>query len=682
MDIKMSWIPQSTNNGSFPGISTFSLVDTYSYPISFTTHNGILYVSDIANNKIYTADPLTGDIISIFFTNTTNPCGLTTDSSGYMYTCENGSGRIIKIQISNPANYSTFTTISGNPFDMVIYQGYMYASVLSGGIAKINMSNGAIVNANWATGLSGPSQMVLLGTDIYVGCIGGGIYKIPIATGIPVLFISTSAHSGAPAGLSISSGYLYTTDSNGSGIDVYNFPSGTLAQTGWQTTLSLSVGLYAYNGRMYAGSNTGSGAPGVSVFGLYDTTLFNLPYGIADYNGILYVADFGNQSIYTADPTTLAITSTFIDSSNISGFRPCGIVVYNTDIYVSDLNSGRIYRVPIANPAGYSQWSSGIPGPYSMAVDVPRNTMYVTSSSTGNIFTLNLTTGGVVSANWGANYHNPSQMVMYDPDNLYVADQNGVYLINLPTPPSNNVGTRVVDCSNSTYTGLTILTDYFYVTSSVGAGTGNVINVYNFPSGSAVSLPWQSSLIGSDYLYNYNGSVYATEDNNLLRYNPYGICFLKGTRILCEDGYKPIEEIVAGELVKTLFHGYIPVDTVKHSTVYNPDTMERTRERLYLLSKSVYPSLLDNLVVTGGHSILVPELTAPQRKAIIDEFGTVFVTENQYRLMASVDERSVPYPFEGTFDIYHICLENEQEQGNYGIYANGLLVESCPKRHI
>jgi hypothetical protein len=630
-------------------------------------------------------NPVTGDIIDPFFTNVSASCGITTDSSGYMYVCDYVAGNIIKVQISDSSNYSTFTSGLGinNPFGIAIYQTFMYVSLLSAGdIVKINMSDGTIVDANWVTGLFGPSQMVVSGADIYVACAGGGIYKIPTSTGISELFISTGPHYGGPAALSISSGYLYTTDASGSGIDVYNFPGATVAQIGWQTPLDRCVGLYAYNGRMYAGNNTTNGSPGVSVFGLYDTTAFNLPYGIAEYNGILYVADFGSQSVYTADPLTLGITSTFIDSSNIPGFRPCGVVIYSGNVYVSDLNSGKIYQIPLANPSGYTQWSSGIPGPYSMAVDVPRNTMYVTSSSTGNIFTLNLTTGGANSANWGANYHNPSQMVMYDPNNLYVADQNGVYLIDLTNPPSNNVGTRVVDCSNSTYTGLTILTDYFYVTSSVGAGTGNVINVYNFPGGSAVSLPWKSGLIGSDYMYNYNGSIYATEDNNLLRYSPYGICFLKGTRILCEDGYKPIEEIVAGELVKTLFHGYIPVDTVKHSTVYNPDTMERTRERLYLLSKSVYPDLLDNLVVTGAHSILVPELTAPQRKAIIDEFGTVFVTENQYRLMASVDERSVPYPFEGTFDIYHICLENEQEQGNYGIYANGLLVESCPKRHI
>jgi len=32
--------------------------------------------------------------------------------------------------------------------------------------------------------------------------------------------------------------------------------------------------------------------------------------------------------------------------------------------------------------------------------------------------------------------------------------------------------------------------------------------------------------------------------------------------------------------------------------------------------------------------------------------------------------------------IYHLALENENYFSNYGIYANGLLVESCSKRYL
>lgn len=32
--------------------------------------------------------------------------------------------------------------------------------------------------------------------------------------------------------------------------------------------------------------------------------------------------------------------------------------------------------------------------------------------------------------------------------------------------------------------------------------------------------------------------------------------------------------------------------------------------------------------------------------------------------------------------IYHLALENESYYNNYGIYANGLLVESCSQRYL
>jgi hypothetical protein len=50
--------------------------------------------------------------------------------------------------------------------------------------------------------------------------------------------------------------------------------------------------------------------------------------------------------------------------------------------------------------------------------------------------------------------------------------------------------------------------------------------------------------------------------------------------------------------------------------------------------------------------------------------------------MAYLDEKAKPFEEEGTFTIYHLALENEHYTGNYGIYANGLLVESCSKRYL
>jgi hypothetical protein len=51
-------------------------------------------------------------------------------------------------------------------------------------------------------------------------------------------------------------------------------------------------------------------------------------------------------------------------------------------------------------------------------------------------------------------------------------------------------------------------------------------------------------------------------------------------------------------------------------------------------------------------------------------------------LPACVDERAKPYEKAGSHTIYHIALEHDDYYMNYGIYANGLLVETCSKRYL
>lgn len=135
-------------------------------------------------------------------------------------------------------------------------------------------------------------------------------------------------------------------------------------------------------------------------------------------------------------------------------------------------------------------------------------------------------------------------------------------------------------------------------------------------------------------------------------------------------------------MVKTLHNGFVPIKIVGKSTVYNSGNDERIKDRLYKLSKSKYSELNDDLYLTGCHSILVDFITAAQRSKIENILGDVYVTDGKYRLLTCVDEKAEPHKKEGTFDIYHLALESEENNRNYGIYANGLLVESCFERRI
>lgn len=165
---------------------------------------------------------------------------------------------------------------------------------------------------------------------------------------------------------------------------------------------------------------------------------------------------------------------------------------------------------------------------------------------------------------------------------------------------------------------------------------------------------------------------------------PSAPCFLEGTEILCFiDGrgeYRPIETLTPGTLVKTSCNGHKKVQLIGKGYLQNPGNDERSENRLYKCSPENYPELMGNLYLTGCHSILVDTLTDIQRERTKKHMGCIFITDQKYRLMTYLDDRAIPYHGGGT--IWHIALENADEQMNYGIYANGLLVESCSIRFL
>lgn len=159
-------------------------------------------------------------------------------------------------------------------------------------------------------------------------------------------------------------------------------------------------------------------------------------------------------------------------------------------------------------------------------------------------------------------------------------------------------------------------------------------------------------------------------------------CFLIGSKILTDKGYLPIEKLRKGHLVKTLKHGFLPIVLIGKSPIYNSGDKERIKNRLYNLSTKKYNELTEDLVLTGCHSLLVDILTKEQEDATLQNYGEFNITDSKVRLETYLDLKSEPYSKEGTFTIYHLALENENYFSNYGIWANGLLVETCSKRYL
>ena len=163
-------------------------------------------------------------------------------------------------------------------------------------------------------------------------------------------------------------------------------------------------------------------------------------------------------------------------------------------------------------------------------------------------------------------------------------------------------------------------------------------------------------------------------------------CFLEGTKILClvdeKEQYITIESLTKGTLVKTLLEGYKPVTHLGYSKMTNSGLATRERNQMYVCTPEKYPTLTEPLYITGCHSILVHKLTDYQKEETLKVYGRLFDTEYKYRLEAYLDDRASPWSEKGECTVWHVALENDNETWNYGIYANGLLVESISKRAI
>ena len=177
------------------------------------------------------------------------------------------------------------------------------------------------------------------------------------------------------------------------------------------------------------------------------------------------------------------------------------------------------------------------------------------------------------------------------------------------------------------------------------------------------------------YYYGYNFNLFTL--NQVL-------CFKEGTKILCftdKEEYIPIEKLKTGDLVKTFSSGFKKIQHIGHSKMYHNVNEIRSKNKLYKCCNTEYPELTEDLVITGCHSILVKSFKDPEQVEKTQEvLGKIYITEKYYRLPACVDNKTQIFEEEGIHTIWHFSLENNDYYMNYGVYANGLLVETSSNR--
>ena len=219
--------------------------------------------------------------------------------------------------------------------------------------------------------------------------------------------------------------------------------------------------------------------------------------------------------------------------------------------------------------------------------------------------------------------------------------------------------------------------------------------LYRANGGSSINLPVGSGSV-SNIQINNNGTFYfslSTESNVTLQISNWQFqydqeeypCFNEGSKILClkdnKEDYLPIENLKKGDLVKTYKHGFQRIEMIGKRKMCNLSSIKK-EDRMHRLSKKNYPELIEDLYITGFHAILVNDLTDEQIEKTKEIMNILYKTDDKYRLIASLDDRAEKITDNKEYTIYHFSLEHDDIFMNYGVYANGLLVESNSLRNM
>lgn len=173
--------------------------------------------------------------------------------------------------------------------------------------------------------------------------------------------------------------------------------------------------------------------------------------------------------------------------------------------------------------------------------------------------------------------------------------------------------------------------------------------------------------------------------------SPPSACFNHDTKILCFDEelnqevYVPIQDMKVGTIVKSYKHGYKKIEFIgKGKNINNPDDKYRS---MYKMKKQ--GEMLDDLILTGNHSILVDRfknIEADRQKTEFENNG-FYMIDDKYILFVKNSLLFEQIMDNELYTYYHFVLENDEENKDddcvrYGIWANGVLAESSDKKHF
>ena len=162
--------------------------------------------------------------------------------------------------------------------------------------------------------------------------------------------------------------------------------------------------------------------------------------------------------------------------------------------------------------------------------------------------------------------------------------------------------------------------------------------------------------------------------------------FTEGTLIMCKvngvEQYVAVQDLRKGMLVKTSHQGFKEVSAIGSRVVSIPDSAAPSADRLYVLSKEKFPSLTQDLTISGRCPMLVDSTSDADKRQMIAVLGRICAVEKKFCLPVCAHADAVLSSTVGDTTLYNFSLDSMDRNNTYGVLANGLLVTHSMSFHM
>jgi hypothetical protein len=143
------------------------------------------------------------------------------------------------------------------------------------------------------------------------------------------------------------------------------------------------------------------------------------------------------------------------------------------------------------------------------------------------------------------------------------------------------------------------------------------------------------------------------------------------------EEYRLVQDLMVGDLVKVYMHDYKPIKTKIQGDFKN--NTKNTSNCMYIMKKTEDNGLIDDLIVTGNHGILLDETEVNGEEQKKNPKWATFKVGDKVNCIASVSSKFEQITDDKLYNYYHFSLDNgDGKMKRFGVWANGVLMETIP----